>query len=355
MRIMAKLFALLIPLSQAAFGQQSDAELVAFIESGNVDAVKMYVESDGDVNHIVKSEGTLLQVSLKSKKSDVAKYLIESGANTNQVTEDNDVPPLSLAIRVDNLDLLEQLLLNNANPNGKNRRGFTPIFRTMAPDRGAAREMLIKYGADVNKDVGGGFTPLMNAMSSGNKNAVSHLIANKATVDGKSIAENSICARCHSNKGPGITRAAFAPHLAGQHAEYIAKQLRDYLRKKRTNIIMDAPSSLMTEEIILALATYYEGLPRVKNTSGSTGDRLDRGKVIFERICSSCHGLDGIATQNNLTPTLAGLNSIYVANQLKFFKEGTRSNDSDSAMRTVVAELTRDHIRDVSAYIQSMD
>ena len=78
------------------------------------------------------------------------------------------------------------------------------------------------------------------------------------------IADKQVaaCIACHGAKGQGLATAAF-PALAGQHAAYTEKQLKDFRVMARNN----DPSSMMrdiaarlSDVEIKALASYIQGL-----------------------------------------------------------------------------------------------
>ncbi len=71
------------------------------------------------------------------------------------------------------------------------------------------------------------------------------------------------CTGCHSPNGAGIASAGF-PHLGGQHAQYITKQLTDFREGDRTNdgdaTTMRSIASKLSNKDIAALASYIQGL-----------------------------------------------------------------------------------------------
>ncbi|UII71674.1 cytochrome c4 [Pseudomonas sp. HN11] len=73
------------------------------------------------------------------------------------------------------------------------------------------------------------------------------------------------CTGCHSPNGAGIAAAGF-PHLSGQHATYIAKQLTDFRREEagRANdgdtAIMRTIARKLSDEDIAAVSSYIQGL-----------------------------------------------------------------------------------------------
>ena len=71
------------------------------------------------------------------------------------------------------------------------------------------------------------------------------------------------CIGCHSPDGQGLAAAGF-PHLGGQHASYIEKQLTDFREGERTNdgdsMIMRGIAAKLSNKDIKALASYIQGL-----------------------------------------------------------------------------------------------
>jgi cbb3-type cytochrome c oxidase subunit III len=71
------------------------------------------------------------------------------------------------------------------------------------------------------------------------------------------------CTGCHSPDGVGNAQAGF-PHLGGQHADYIKKQLTAYRRGERSNdgetMVMRSIAAKLSDQEIEALAQYIQGL-----------------------------------------------------------------------------------------------
>jgi cytochrome c553 len=70
------------------------------------------------------------------------------------------------------------------------------------------------------------------------------------------------CIACHGPTGRGNAPAGY-PALAGQHAQYTADQLRQYRSEKRTtdlNQVMRNITARMTDDEILAVSSYLQGL-----------------------------------------------------------------------------------------------
>ncbi|CAM3302179.1 cytochrome c4 [Pseudomonas floridensis] len=71
------------------------------------------------------------------------------------------------------------------------------------------------------------------------------------------------CTGCHLPDGTGNAQAGF-PHLSGQHADYIKKQLTAFREGDRTNdgdtMVMRAIAAKLSNKDIEALAQYIQGL-----------------------------------------------------------------------------------------------
>ena len=77
--------------------------------------------------------------------------------------------------------------------------------------------------------------------------------------DGKKIADNALCPMCHLG---GFSGQNEVPRVAGQHYDYIVKQLKDFRAQRRTNDAgsMTAYAKSLTDEQIDALAQYITNL-----------------------------------------------------------------------------------------------
>lgn len=71
------------------------------------------------------------------------------------------------------------------------------------------------------------------------------------------------CTGCHSPNGAGNAAAGF-PHLGGQHADYVKKQLTAFREGERTNdgdtMVMRTIAGKLSNKDIDALAAYIQGL-----------------------------------------------------------------------------------------------
>ena len=66
--------------------------------------------------------------------------------------------------------------------------------------------------------------------------------------------------------------------------------------------------------------------------------------------CAACHGQEGISS-NTAWPNLAGQQELYLKNQIKAFRDGTRQDPSMAAM---VKLLSDEDIDNLAAYYTSL-
>ena len=87
------------------------------------------------------------------------------------------------------------------------------------------------------------------------------LSANVAIAGGDAAAgkaKAATCAGCHG--AAGISMIPTYPNLAGQKEAYLAKQLRAFKDKTRTEPTMNAMAAPLTDADMANLAAYYSGL-----------------------------------------------------------------------------------------------
>lgn len=173
-------------------------------------------------------------------------------------------------------------------------------------------------------------------------------------------AEEIVSGRCFLCHGiEGESASPVFPRLAGQHAEYVAKQLSDFKAGKRKSDTMKPQAEDLTPEEMKALGVFFEG----KKTTARTGrdaELLAVGKYVFNRgnqfsglpACATCHGAKGHGTPQ--LPRLAGQHPRYIEDQLKQFNSRERNNDN-AVMHTVASKLTELERNAVAEFIATLD
>ena len=170
----------------------------------------------------------------------------------------------------------------------------------------------------------------------------------------KKIAGGS-CFLCHGAQGESTSEVF--PRLAGQHAEYVAKQLTAFKSGQRKSTAMAEMVSKLTPDEMLALGKYYEkmSLPREEAKDpqlAAVGRYVYHNGNKFSGVpaCASCHGSNGEGAAN--LPRLATQFSGYIHTQLKSFNKRDRTNDN-AVMHAVVEKMTELEMAAVAEYVSS--
>lgn len=172
-----------------------------------------------------------------------------------------------------------------------------------------------------------------------------------------------VCAACHGSDGNSAQ--AVNPNLAGQHAEYTYKQLKDFKTQGgaavgRTNAIMSGMVANLSDEDMRNLAAYFaEKTP--KPSSARDPDLVKLGRAIYRggmlskgvAACASCHSPNGAGVPAQF-PRLAGQHAEYVEAQLRAFRSGERANDPNQIMRNVAGKLDDREIKAVAEFISGV-
>ena len=171
--------------------------------------------------------------------------------------------------------------------------------------------------------------------------------------------KSMVCAACHG--ATGISINPVWPSLAGQHAPYLIKELRDFkLKKGRDDPTMTPMSINLSEQDMADLAIFYAKQPL---PTGSTpqkyltrGEQLYRGGDFNKHItaCIACHGPKGTGNAQAGFPVLCGQHAAYTILQLQAFKVNKRSNDLNSIMRDISARMDTDDMEAVAHYIAGL-
>jgi cytochrome c553 len=170
----------------------------------------------------------------------------------------------------------------------------------------------------------------------------------------KKIAGGS-CFLCHGAQGESTSEVF--PRLAGQHADYVAKQLDAFKTGKRKSSAMNEMVAKLTPDEMLALGKYYEkmSLPREE---AKDPQLAAMGRYVYHNgnkfsgvpACVSCHGTNAEGTAN--LPRLATQFSGYIYNQLKSFNQRDRTNDN-AVMHVVAEKMTELEMAAVAEYVSS--
>lgn len=171
-----------------------------------------------------------------------------------------------------------------------------------------------------------------------------------------------VCVACHGADGNGT--APVNPKLAGQHHEYLVKQLQNFKPKSggadalRPNPVMSAFAAPLTDDDMQNLAAYYSG-QTLKPSVAKLKDSVELGRQIFRAgiadkgvpACAGCHGPTGAGIPAEY-PRLAGQYAEYTESQLAAFRQGARKNNAQ--MSAISERLSDREIKAVADYIAGL-
>ena len=171
---------------------------------------------------------------------------------------------------------------------------------------------------------------------------------------GKSKA--MVCAACHGADGNSLI--PMYPSLAGQSANYLAKQLADFKSANRKNAVMAGMVAALTPEDMHDLAAFFA----VQSSKAGTGESNEVGHKLYlggdatksVTACIACHGVAGKGMKQAAFPSLTGQSQEYLTQQLASFRNGSRGNDNNGIMRNIAIKLSDADIKAVTQYITSL-
>lgn len=159
-----------------------------------------------------------------------------------------------------------------------------------------------------------------------------------------------ICQGCHGEDGNSDTPEC--PKLAGQYADYIRKEIKDFQTGSRTDPAMTSIAARLTnEQDLLDIAAYFasqkkmKGDHPVKNASGQRRFQAGNG-------CETCHGKNGkgLAPNSPFAPVIGGQHKEYLVKQLKDFRSNARTNEANGIMGMIADLMSDAQMEDVASY-----
>lgn len=172
-------------------------------------------------------------------------------------------------------------------------------------------------------------------------------------------AKAASCVGCHGVNG-NSTNPAW-PKLAGQHADYLAKQLADFKAgKNRSEALMVAQVANLSKQDMDDLGAYFAKQTGSQGGASkelaAAGAKLYRGgnKKKGVAACIACHGPTGAGNPAANFPKLNGQHAAYVEKAMKDFRSGKRTNDANKMMQNIAEKMSDKEIKAVASYISGL-
>lgn len=192
-------------------------------------------------------------------------------------------------------------------------------------------------------------------------------------------AKSTVCAACHGASGMSIA-PTFA-NLAGQRADFMYWQLREYHHTALPTSPMTPIVAKLSEQDMRDLSTYYASLPLSAAAPAAAAGRptdsavLQQGQSLYLTgdaakgipPCQGCHGRDATGhpqalqvdangyTPYAVYPALRGQPFMYLKTQLGHYRNGTlQHSTADRVMSPVAHQLDDDSITAIAAWLSTL-
>jgi cytochrome c553 len=171
-------------------------------------------------------------------------------------------------------------------------------------------------------------------------------------------AKAATCGACHGMDGNSANPEW--PNLAGQHETYILKQLTAFHGGQRQNPLMSPMAAILAEQDMADLAAFFSSQTvrggETDPSRAKLGQHVYRSGNVGNKVmaCAACHGPAGRGNAPAAFPSIQGQHATYVAAQLRAFKAGTRTTDTNQVMREMAAALSDEEIDAVASYVQGL-
>ncbi len=172
-------------------------------------------------------------------------------------------------------------------------------------------------------------------------------------------AEELISGRCFLCHGAhGESSSPLYPKIAGQHPEYIFKQLNNFKSGERQSNDMRKVVPDLSEADMKALANYL-GRQTVSPGKSAFPEMRAVGEKLYTQgnpasgvpPCAKCHGEKG--TGSAALPRIASQHTLYIETQLALFEERRRTNDN-AQMQEIAAKMSTEEMRAVAEYLSGL-
>jgi len=178
--------------------------------------------------------------------------------------------------------------------------------------------------------------------------------------------KSAFCQGCHGFDG--MSTSPTFPNLAGQWADYIQKQFRNFQSHSRINETMNQVALTIDDfENLYDISAYFASLKQMDfkltepKEEGPERELYLKGKKIFYEgdqangvfRCVKCHGIEGRGEplNNNLFPVIGGQHQGYNVKQLKDFKSGFRLNDHSGMMPRIASNMSEEQMEAVAFFL----
>lgn len=165
-----------------------------------------------------------------------------------------------------------------------------------------------------------------------------------------------VCAACHTSDGSRGSPAN--PIIAGQHGDYLFKQLEEFKNGKRKSAVMMGMATPLSHDDMKNVAAFYAnaqskpGFAKNKELV-ALGEKIYRGGIASKQVpaCAGCHSPTGAGIPAQY-PRVGGQHTDYLEAQLNAFRSGARGNSAQ--MSAIAAKMSDKEIKAVADYMAGL-
>ena len=143
----------------SATGGRRHNPFAAALHRGHLHVAELLYQHVASVNATDYNHQTLLQVASADGRSDVARWLLDLGADTNSQRGDLGAP-IHLATANGHLEVIRTLLNYGVDINSADNEGRTPLHLASSTGKVEIVRLLLEHGANANSVDNDGYTPL---------------------------------------------------------------------------------------------------------------------------------------------------------------------------------------------------
>jgi|SRR5690554_3390132 len=170
------------------------------------------------------------------------------------------------------------------------------------------------------------------------------------------------CMACHGSDGNSVN--PIWPSIAGQHPQYLERQLKLFKSGDRPSATMLPMTMGLSEQDMADLAAFYS--QQEAKLMAADPAKVELGKRIYQGgdakreipACIACHGPSGQGNPLSGYPMVANQHAAYTVNELKLFKGGRTVPGKDEVNGKIMAEvaqyLSQEEIEAVASYMQGL-
>ncbi|MFK7954888.1 MAG: cytochrome c [Lysobacterales bacterium] len=170
-----------------------------------------------------------------------------------------------------------------------------------------------------------------------------------------------ICGSCHGTDG----NSTFGewPKLAGQHENYIVRQVNLFKTGNRESAVMAPMIANVSLEDAADIGAYFAQQSVKPGTADETvvalGERIYRGGKAQDGVpaCLACHGPTGRGNPGAGYPAVGGQHATYTGAKLKEFSQGKvwgEGEDANAIMATIASRLSEQELLALASYLEGL-